>query len=401
MTPHLTEEQVRSYCERSLTAADLLRASSHIAECDSCRARIASSSDLHPGAQAFQTVLDTESVTPAHLTYDEIAAYVDGQLSGQEGVHVQTHARECSLCGNDIAQMEALKREIEPQHKTINWLDRMADFGRSVLTWKGSLALAGAAACVLFALFLVRQPLDTPATARLPKPSLSAGQVASIRDGTRTISVGADGTVSGLGALPESYRESLERVLAQREIQAPAVLSDLSGKHGVLLGSSTEASGVDLIGPLSVVVETQRPLFRWKPVPGAEYRVSVFNEGYDPAATSGWIRATEWQTPRALPRGARYSWQLNVRGSGGDLTIPTPPAPEARFRVLDAAGEAEIVRLKAAAGDSHLLIGVQYAQDGIMDQAESELRRVRDENPGSRIVAGLLASVERLRNSKR
>jgi hypothetical protein len=396
----LTEEQVRSYRARSLAAADLLRASSHVAECEPCRARIASPTDLYAGVQAFRKVLDTQSVVPAHLTYDEISAYVDRQLSGQEAAHVQMHARECALCESDIAQMEALKREIEPQHKTVNWLDRVADFARSMLSVKGSLALAGAAACVLFALFLVRQPVHPPAAAQLPKTSPSSVQVASIRDGTRTISVSADGTVSGLNALPDSYRASLQRVLAQREIQAPAVLGDLSGKHGVLLGSSTETPGVDLLTPLSVVVETQRPLFHWKPVPGAEYRVSVYSEGYDPVASSGWIRGAEWQAPRPLPRGARYSWQLNVRSHGQEITIPTPPAPEARFRVLDAAGEAEIARLRAASGDSHLVLGVEYAQAGMLDDAEAELRLVRDENPESRIVAGLLASVERLRNSK-
>jgi hypothetical protein len=397
MTPHLTEEQVRLYRERSLAAADLLRASSHVAVCEPCRARIASASELHAGVAAFRKVLDTQTVVAAHLTYDEIAAYVDGQQSGREAKHIEAHARECPLCTNDIVQIEALKREIQAEHKTINWLDRIANCARSILSWKGSLALAGTAACVWFALFLV-QPRDGRNISQ--KATASPVQIAAIRDGRMTISIGADGTISGLDALPDSSRASLGRVLAKGEIPPPAVLSDLSGKHGVLLGSSTEASAVDLLGPLSVVVETQRPLFRWKPIPGAEYRVSVYNEGYDPVATSGWIRGAEWQPRRALPRGARYSWQLNARTNGQEITLPTPPAPEARFRVLDAAGEAEIAQLKAAAGDSHLWLGVHYAQAGMLDDAEAELRHVRDENPRSPIVAGLVASVERLRNSK-
>jgi hypothetical protein len=397
MTPHLTEEQVRLYRERSLAAADLLGASSHVAECEPCRARITSTGELHARVAAFRRVLDTQTVVPVHLTYDAIAAYVDGQQSGQQAEHSEAHARECPLCANDIAQMQALKSEIHAEHKTSNRLERIADFARSILSWKGSLALAGAAACVLFALFLV-QPRDGRNISR--QATASPVQIAAIRDGTMTISIGADGTVSGLDGLPDSSRASLGRVLVQGEIPPPAALSDLSGKRGVLLGSSTEASAVDLLGPLSVVVETERPRFRWKPIPGAMYRVSVYNEGYDPVATSGWIRGAEWQPQRALARGARYSWQLNARTNGQEITLPAPPAPEARFRVLDAAGEAEIAQWKAAAGDSHLLLGVHYAQAGMLDDAEAELRHVRDENPTSRIVAGLLASVERLRNSK-
>jgi hypothetical protein len=399
MTPHLNEEQVRSYRERSLAAAHLLRASNHLAECEDCRSRILSSSELHAGVDAFRKVLDARSTVPSHLAYEEIAAYVDGQLSSQETARIEKHGRGCTACASDIAQLEALKREITPEPtRRLGWFDRLLDFGRPVWGWKGSFALAGAAACILLAVVLLQQRIGPPT--KVPASGATSVQMASIRDGGRTISIAVDGSISGLDALPESYRASLGRILTQREIPVPAVLSDLSGKQGVLLGSSTEASAVELLGPLSVVIETQRPLFRWKPLAGAEYRVSVYNEGYDPVASSGWIHIAEWQTP-PLPRGARYSWQLNVRDHGRETSVPIPPAPEARFRVLDAAGEQEITRLKAIAGDSHLLLGLQYAQAGLLDDAERELRRVRDENPSSQIVSGLLASVERLGSFKR
>jgi anti-sigma factor RsiW len=403
MTPHLNEEQVRSYRDRSLAPADLLRASGHIAECGECRARVAPPGDLYSNVEALRRALEAESVPPAHLTYDEIAAYVDGQAAAGQTAHVEAHARECPLCAADIAQIKALTQEMESsRHQPILRPQSVADFVRSLFTWKGSLTLAAAAAGVFLVVFLLQKPANPPVTARLPQAAApsAVAQVAAIHDGSRTISLAVDGSVSGLETLSPSWRASIGRVLAQREIPAPGILADLTRKDGVLLGGSTEASAVVLLGPLGIVVETQRPLFQWKPVAAAEYRVSVYNAAYDRVAVSDWTSATEWQAPSPLPRGGRYSWQLNVRLNGQEQTVPAPPAPEARFRVLDAAGEAGLASLKATAGDSHLVLGVAYAQAGMLDDAARELRVVRDENPESPVAQGLLSGVQHLRNAK-
>lgn len=391
MTPHLSEEQVALYRGRALAAAELLRASEHIAECEMCRERIASPNDLYAGVEAMHAVLAAEAVEPGHLEYHEIAAYVDRQLTDDEAGQVEIHARECASCAATLAEIEALKREIEVGETSPGGFQRILRFWRETLGWKGSFLFAGAAACALLALLVVRHPAP-----RTPPPS----QTAEIKDGKRVIAIGAGGVVTGLDDLPPADRALLARAITTQQIELPAVLADLAGKRGVLLGASTPASGVDLLGPLGVVVETERPVFTWKPVAGAEYRISIYGGNYEQAAASGWIRATEWQVPRPLQRGARYSWQLNVRGQGAEFTVPSPPAPEARFRILGASEEADIAQLKASGRDSHLLLGIRYAQAGVLDDAELELRAARDQNPESPAVAALLASVEQMRNPK-
>jgi len=267
---------------------------------------------------------------------------------------------------------------------------------------------AGAAACVLLVLLFVRQPVHqdtnlraTREPAKRNEPARQqAGEVAAIRDGHRVITIDTGGTVSGLEAVPDRLRAAVRNALTAKRIEPPAVIASLTGARGVLLGASADAPQVTLAGPLGTVVEAQQPLLRWQPIAGANYAVNVYNDRYDEVATSGWIRGAEWRVKRALTRGERYSWQLKVRLNGDEFTIPAPPAPEARFQILSEDGEADLAATRSAAGDSHLVLGVLYAQRGLLEEAGQELRQLRAQNPGSPAVAELLASVEGLRKTQ-
>jgi hypothetical protein len=145
------------------------------------------------------------------------------------------------------------------------------------------------------------------------------------------------------------------------------------------------------------VVEDQRPVFRWEAIPGGTYRVSIYNDAFNLTAASARIATTEWEPPKPLRRGTRYSWQLTVTREGNEFTVPVPPAPEARFRVLGEADEAGIARARSQSGGSHLVLGILYARAGLLDAALQELQALRAQNPDSAEVAGLLASLEQLR----
>jgi len=397
MTPHLSEEQVALYRDRALAAAELLLASRHIAECEACRARIASAANLYTQAEAFRNIMAAEANPPGHPAYDELAAYVDQQLDGEELEEIRLHLRGCEACAASVAEFEAVRREIGTAHALQSWIVRIGEFWRERVGWRGAFMLAGAAACATLAFFVFRAPADRRMAAPAQPERAGAQPPAGIHDGKRLIAVGADGTVAGLDGLPDSVRTVVAAAIRAQHIEVPAVLADLAGRTGVLLGESTQASGVDLLGPLGTVVETQRPLFRWKPAAGGEYRVTVYRDTYEEVAASAWTRGGEWQVPKRLERGGLYIWQLRVRRDGTEFVVPAPPQPEARFRVLGDADEAEMAQLKASAGDSHLVLGVRYAQDGVLDQAEEELRRAREQNPSSSAVSALLASVEHMR----
>ena len=106
---HLSQEQVWAYHTRSLSGAQLLRVSDHPFQCEACRARILQDSDLGTAAAAVSARLQSETGGFTHLTYDEIAAYVDGQASGGEAEWVQLPARECAACAADLHEIQSLK----------------------------------------------------------------------------------------------------------------------------------------------------------------------------------------------------------------------------------------------------------------------------------------------------
>jgi len=78
---------------------------------------------------------------------------------------------------------------------------------------------------------------------------------------------------------------------------------------------------------------------------------------------------------------------------GQEVTVPRPPAPQAKFRVMDQGRLKEIANAKRAYGSSHLTMGLLYAQAGLLNEAEQELQIVQRANPDSQIVRSLLRQV--------
>jgi hypothetical protein len=73
---------------------------------------------------------------------------------------------------------------------------------------------------------------------------------------------------------------------------------------------------------------------------------------------------------------------------------PVPPAPEAKFKVLEAALAEKIEEAKSTANDSHLLLGVLYAEAGLLADAEKEFLALQSVNPKSPVPNALLKQVQ-------
>lgn len=395
MTPHLTEEQIRAYRERVLAARDLLDVSEHLGSCESCRARVAPPQEVASAVSMVKAALRTEA-EGVHPGYDEMEAYVDGTLFASRRSGIEAHARECRSCAASLRELGDLRRELEGSSVRPAPALPPARLWNGLAGWKWGLA-AAAAAVILVAVVLTRTPARQSQTiAQITAPAVPAQTGSVIHDGARLISLGPNGSIQGLDRLSGPYQALVQRTLAGRRIETAASLTDLSGTGGVLLGTPSAPTRGKLLGPLGTVVEDPQPDFRWQPVAGARYRVSVYDPGYNRIAVSPALTAAEWRIPKPLSRGQQYSWQLTVQQKV-EFTLPAPPAPEARFRILSDADEAELARARADWGDSHLVLGILYARAGLLDDAEREIQALRAENPESQQVAALETSLERLR----
>jgi hypothetical protein len=386
MTVHLSDTQIRAYRERSLAAAEMLSFSEHLGDCETCRTRLYSADQVSNAVRGIRRELRADAMV--HLTYEEIASCADRTLAAGEREQVEVHARECATCAADLAEIRGLRVELEHANRP-----QVGAWWRAVLGWRAGLVLA--AACAVLVIAIVRVPSRRNSATRHVSPQQPAGT--RIHDGSRQFTLLAGGGISGLEALAESDRAFIERALAGQPLERTAALQDLTASGGMLLGAPAQPAQGRLIEPVGAVVGSQHPSFRWQPIAAARYRVTIFDAAYDEVASSGWITATEWEVPKALRRGARYSWQIAVRQNGAEFTVPVPPAPEARFRVLGEAEEAEISRARNQFGGSHLVLGMLYARAGLLDQAEQEIHALRDQNPGSAQIASLAAAIERER----
>jgi hypothetical protein len=177
--------------------------------------------------------------------------------------------------------------------------------------------------------------------------------------------------------LSPGEQQTLNLALADHQLERAPILDRLITRKGTLLGPESEAKHFDLAGPLGTAIETDKPVFRWKPLAGAtSYVVAIFDENFDQVATSPAVSTLEWQPAQPLPRGRVLNWQVTARIGGETVHSPIPPAPEAHFSIVPAETEAQIDGARRAHPGNHLLLAAMYAKAGALDDAERELASV-------------------------
>jgi hypothetical protein len=245
----------------------------------------------------------------------------------------------------------------------------------------------------------------TPTTASqptaLPQPESSpapppAAVVAQLNEGSGVVTLDEDGKLSGAEHLPAAYQELLKKTLSNSRIEKSAQLQGLTRPPSSLMGSDNGQNAFAVLDPLGNVLLSNRPTFRWSGLEGATgYVVEVYDEKFNAVATSPQLTALTWTT--TLSRGNVYSWQVKAMKDGQEIKSPRPPAPQAKFRILDQAKANEIANARRSYPSSHLTLGLLYAQAGLLREAEQEFRLLQRANPNSDLARNLLRQVQSLR----
>ena len=415
---HLSQKQIENYSQNRLSAAELLAASDHLGECEACRARVEAGLDVDAAFFAVRAEAFDGNVG-AHLTSEQTAEYVDKNLSGDELQFVTDHLSGCEQCAFAVDDLRAFRNEIAPL------LDREYGPARDVAVvreswWRRFVSLFsgspvpafGAAALAIIALVLVgwaiwRMPKEethevivapTPSLQPLPSvaPSVQVqpepvAVVAQLNDGAGVVSLDQQGKLSGAENLPPSYQELLRKALTSQRIERSSQLQGLTRPPSSLMGANEEGREFLVIAPAGVVLMSDRPAFRWTRLEGATgYVVEVYDEQFKRVMTSPSITTLSWSATQSLSRGQVYSWQVKAVKDGQEVTVPRPPAPQAKFRVIDQGSFNEISSAKRAYGSSHLMLALLYARVGLLNEAEQELRVLQKANPQSKIVRKLM-----------
>jgi hypothetical protein len=343
-TEHLTAERVAAFAARRLSAGELLAVDDHLAVCPDCRRRLRAAWPVEDALQAWQGVVAGEpAAAPA-----------------RPPERWRTAAAVSSLLGLAAALLAVLL--VQPE------VDRGPNDAPEVGTGPATLPT----------------PRETP-----PEPPATV-----LRDGRLAFGVTAQGTVSGLDALPAAWRERIAEALRSGRLPLAPLADELAGSTAALRGAG-EADDLALLAPVATAVAEATPLFRWEAAPGAtHYRVRVFTGDFQLAAESPPLSATRWRPDALLPVGETLSWQVTVTlEDDSEITAPRPPAPEARFVVLTPGEAAALSAALAELAPSRLGRAVAYAAAGCRQDAARELAALSADNPESPLARGLLAGV--------
>jgi hypothetical protein len=436
MSEHLSKIQLARYTGRTLNADELLDVDRHLASCDACYARLPGG--VNVSAPTFESVEE-----PFHLDYEEhLKPFVDGQLDEIDREIVESHVALCSTCAADLEDLhEFSKQPVHIEAGAVSpalwkqWLPSRLAASPFAVAFVVIVFILGLTVAVLMWTMRpgsgpVQQAARTsppvtdsppvfgydsgrnsareetvtnyaakPPAQPVKKPikpkTRAADSLLALNDGGRQVTLNRQGQMVGLEELPADLRQTVAHVLTTRRFDASPGLVDLAETtRRRMRGEDEQADTVQVLAPRGVVVQSDRPTFRWRALEGAvDYIVRIYDSKLRDIESSGPLAGTEWKVERPLERGVTYSWQIRATKDGKTVVSPKPPAPEARFRVLDEESAAALENAKRLHSSSHLAMGVLYWKHGLIDEAEREFQALVTANPDSPVAAQLLESL--------
>lgn len=376
--------------KRMLPSPELISADEHLVKCADCREMLSGYISEDVDYAISQLQIDGLE----HPEYNDLEAYVDLSCDATDREIVESHLLICSDCAADVREMQSIREQ-----KSRDVVIPFRPFYSTRIFRYG--ALAAAAIIVVLILNITREPIaprtQAKSTTMPVKPEAPATPqdhlLVALKDQGATIAINEKGRLIGADRFPPAYQQMAQSALTDQKLTYPAWVHDLAGDSRALLGDSDSTTTFQLVAPVGIVVESTRPQFEWKPLAGAqEYQVRVFDQDFRPVATSPRLSLNSWIPDADLQRSKTYVWSVVAFKDGQEIEAPAPPAPEARFQVVDSSRLQEIQSLRKEG--SHLLVGLACANAGLIPQARREFESLLQENPDSPLAKNLLASVK-------
>lgn len=210
------------------------------------------------------------------------------------------------------------------------------------------------------------------------------------------------GRVLGIENLTPDVKLLITAALADGKLGAQNLVG-VASRNSVTLKGNSEDDEFAVTGPVGTLIRDDQPIFRWQALKGAKnYTITVVRRGQVVVATSGPITATEWQPAAGqLQPGIIYQWGVGAERADGTLaSAPGPTEPQARFKILSPSRVEQVERIASRYSRSSLALGVIYAREGLIDDAERQFTLLLQQNPKSPLARKLLESAQRLRFSE-
>jgi hypothetical protein len=222
----------------------------------------------------------------------------------------------------------------------------------------------------------------------------NTGTIAVLNDGRGIVTVDKAGNVSGLDQISQDTRREIAEAVKSENINKPETVTELAGATIILRGTDKEPT-FKLRSPARTVILSDRPSFQWEPLSGAtSYRVSVGDLNGHEVTRSDQLSSdrTIWIPSSPLRRGEIYVWEVEATVDGKKVVSPGTSETQMKFKVLSDQNARELEQLKKT--NSHLGLGVFYAREGMLIEAEREFQILIHDNPKSTVLRQLLKQIQ-------
>jgi hypothetical protein len=453
---------MKRFCVRALPVSELTSIAGHLAACPPCHEEFTQALRSRRESAPLSITLAPEYwLRHDHVVYEQLVELADNTLNATEREMLDVHLRICDSCQEHVRSFLAVRKQIDKETES-SFVPIAPDTARDSfwldwwrgLAWKPiyatAVVLIGIALVVGAAFFLKRRAINlvanqtqprqinigpakqtptpesqavnvqpTPApvpSEQLPRraatPSLavknreplktveSVGVVAALNDERGKVTVDKAGNVSGLDDIPQNIRQEIGEALVAENIKASATQAELTGGPIILRGPDNTPT-FNLLSPARRVIISDRPSFEWDKLAGTNsYRVSVGDLRGHEIAKSEELSADQmtWTPPTPLKRGEIYVWEVEATVNGKKIVSPGTSAPQMKFKILPVSNARELEQLKKAR--SHLALGVFYAREGMIAEAEHEFQVLIRANPRTRVLKKLLGQIQSRRESQ-
>ena len=110
MSQHLSTQNVDRYRKLLMSPAELLAVDDHLAECETCCRMLGDPQQLESAFSRVRSELRaTAGAKPEHLSYEQMAAFVDGEMTDVDLEIVKSHIEMCAPCTAEVRDLLAFK----------------------------------------------------------------------------------------------------------------------------------------------------------------------------------------------------------------------------------------------------------------------------------------------------
>lgn len=195
-------------------------------------------------------------------------------------------------------------------------------------------------------------------------------------DGARKFSLDPQGGLLGGDGFTASQNQTIAGLLGGAKFPVPDYLKSLLTDDYDLVKDEELVP----LEPVKVVVTTDLPTFRWKPVPGATtYEVLIRDHRDIVVKRSGKVEETEWIPKKPLAQAEVFHWRVTA-GVGKEAAV-------SHWTKFAIPGETALAEIESSSKmNSRLLLAIAYARCGALASADKELAELEKTATGTDFV---------------